>query len=138
MTANRTAINIILAVLDIDQREFADRMGYRPGYVANVFNGFTEPSAAFKQAFGELLADLLLGPSRKSTRLPAKPLAELIQRRASAAPSKSQFFDDLGLSPQGWNKRQYVTESLVDRICCALGVHPSSVYGSDYEIEEAS
>lgn len=139
MTADRRSINVLLAVLDIEQREIADKMGYDAAYVANVFNGFAQPSDAFKAALGAVLANLLLGPSRtQNTRLPAGPFAEYLARRAKEAPSKEQFYADLGLSSHGWSKRRFVTEQLVDRVCCALGVHPSAIYGRDYGVQEAS
>jgi hypothetical protein len=68
----------------------------------------------------------------------AEPLRGLIRQRAAESASKERFYAELGLSPHGWNKREVVTGALVDRICCALGVHPSSIYGRDYDIEEAS
>ena len=139
MIANRQALNVLLAVLDIEQRELSDLMGYRPAYVANVFNGFTEPSDAFKQALGQALSDLLLGTSRTEEKyLPANPLVEFLELRSKEAASRTEFYATLGLSPKGWNKLEQVTESLVDRICCALGVHPTAIYGRDYEVGEAS
>lgn len=133
---DRKALNILLAALDMPQHELADRMGYDNGYVVNVLNGFTAPSDAFKAAFGDALSDLILGSSRTeaSNRLPAAPLIEYLERRAKQAGSRAEFYDSLGLKPQGWIRRKYVTESLLDRICCDLGVHPSSIYGSDYEV----
>ncbi len=75
MSTNRTALNVVLAVLNIEQREFAADMGYDPAYVANVFNNSTPPSDAFKSAFGAALADHLLGRSRtQNTRFRARPL----------------------------------------------------------------
>lgn len=139
VSANRQALNVLLAVLDIEQRELADLMGYRASYVANIFNGFTEPSDAFKQALGDTLSDLLLGTSRTAEKyLPAQPLAEFLEHRSRDASSRREFYADLGLSPHDWNKRERVTDSLVDRVCCALGVHPSAIYGRDYEVGEAS
>lgn len=139
MSTNRTALNVVLAVLDIEQREFAVDMGYEPAYVANVFNNSTPPSDAFKLAFGRALADRLLGSSRtQNSRLPAQPFADYLARCAKAASSKEQFYADLGLSSHGWSKRRFVTEELVDRVCCELGVHPSCIYGRDYDVEEAS
>jgi len=136
---NRTALKVLLAALEIEQRALAKELGYEPGYVANVFNGCTPPSDAFKRAFGDVLADLLLGASRtEASRLPAQPLAEFLATRAKDTPCKSEFYAELGLSPQGWDKRRYVTDSLVDRVCCALGVHPSAIYGREYEVGNAS
>ena len=129
MSPDRGSINVLLAALDLDQRDLAERMGYRPGYVANVFNGCTPASDAFRTAFGELLSDLLLGPSRqRGDSYPADPLRDLIERRAADAPLRAQFYADLGLSCHGWNKRRHVSGGLVDRVCCALGVHPSAIY----------
>ena len=136
MTADRTALNVMLAVLDIEQREIAARMGYDASYVTNVFNGFTPPSEAFKHAFGEALADLLLGTSRTtSTRLPAAPLIEYLDARARQSGCRARFYEDLGLKASSWHRhRKFVSESQLDRICCALGVHPSAIYGRDYEV----
>lgn len=139
MKPDRRALNVLLAVLDLEQRDVAEAMGYRPGYVTNVFNGFTKPSATFKAIFGELLAELLLGPSNgTSDSYPAGPLKELLERRAAGASSKTQFYADLGLSPNGWNKREVVSGSLVDRVCCALGVHPSALYPDFVLLERVS
>ena len=132
---DRKALNILLAALDIEQRELAERMGYDKGYVVNIFNGFTAPSDGFKKTFGEVVADLVLGSSRTDvSRLPAQPLIEYLRRRAQEAECRSQFYADLGLTPQGWHRRKYVSESLLDRICCQLGIHPSEIYGADYEV----
>jgi hypothetical protein len=138
VSPDRRSINVLLAALDVDQRDLAERMGYRPGYVANVFNGCTSPSDAFRTAFGQLLSDLLLGPSRVSgDSYSAHPLRDLIERRAVDAPSRTQFYADLGLSSHGWNKRRQVPGALVDQVCCALGVHPSAIY-PDFGLEEVS
>ena len=135
MSIDRKSINVLLAALDIEQRELAARMGYDKGYVVNVFNGFTPPSNAFRQAFGEVVADLVIGSSRTElSRLPAKPLVEFLDRRAMEASSRQAFYDDLGLNRQGWQNRKHVSEPLLDRICCELGVHPSEIYGNAYEI----
>ena len=134
MTVDRKAIDVILAVVGIEQRELADLMGYKEGYVANVMNGSAKASRAFKEAFGNAIAELVLGPSGHPLQiLPAAPLKELIRKRAEQAPCKSQFYSDLGINPQGWNKRQVVTELVVDKICCALGVHPSAIYDEIHE-----
>ena len=126
---DRRAVDVILAVLGIEQRELAELMGYRDGYVANVMNGCTSASPAFRQAFGDALAELVLGPvGHPLLTLPAAPLVDLLKKRAAQAPSKRQFYADLGISPHGWNKREVVTELVVDRICSALGVHPSTLY----------
>lgn len=138
-TVDRTAVNVILAVLSLEQRELAELMGYRDGYVANVLNGCTKASLNFREAFGRALAELVLGPAGHPLQtLPAGPLVELLKARAAQAPSKKQFYADLGISAHGWNKRELVTEALVDRICCELGVHPSALYGQHYDVEEAS
>ena len=135
MTVDRRTLNVLLAALDIEQRELADRMGYDKTYVVNIFNGFTQTSNAFKQAFGDALGDLLLGGTRRAKRLPAAPLVEFLETRARGAECRSAFYENLGLNPQSWHRgRKYVSESQLDRICCALGVHPSSIYGSDYEV----
>jgi transcriptional regulator with XRE-family HTH domain len=135
VNVDRKTLNILLAALDIEQRELAERMGYDKGYVVNIFNGFTAPSDGFKRTFGEVVADLVLGSSRTDvSRLPAQPLIEYLRRRAQEAECRSQFYEDLGLTPQGWHRRKYVSESLLDRICCQLGIHPSEIYGDDYEV----
>ena len=108
-------------------------MGYEPAYVANVCNGCTQPSESFKAAFGNAFADLLLGESRTQQRrtLPAKPLYEFLERRAKDDPCCQDFYKDLGLSPHGWNHRKVVTENIVDRVCCELGIHVSYIYGDE-------
>lgn len=136
---DRRALEVLLAVLDIDKRDLAELMGYRARYVNNVLGGFSKASPAFREAFGAAVAELILGPAPERSRTyPAGPLAELLQRRAAAAACKDEFFADLGIAKHGWNKRAVVTEELVDRICCALGVHPSSIYGAEYDVEAAS
>ena len=130
MSVDRKSINILLAALDIEQRELAHRMGYDKVYVSNVLCGFTPASDAFKQSFGEVVADLVIGTSRtEASRLPAGPLVEFLENRAKSATCRSAFYEELGLNVQGWINRKYVTESLLDRICCQLGVHPSAIYG---------
>lgn len=130
MSADRRVLSILLAALDMNQREFAELLGYRPGHVSNVFNGCGQPSDAFKRAFGDLLADLILGKSQReqSCRLPAAPLTAYLRRRAEQAVCKSDFFADLGLSATGWATRKEVPAALVDRVCCELGIHPSEIY----------
>ena len=136
MSVDRKTISIMLAALDIEQRELAARMGYDKVYVSNVLCGFTAPSDGFKSAFGQTIADLVLGASRTEvTRIPAAPLVEYLSRRADEASCRSQFFQDLGLSPNGWHRRRkFVSEAQLDQICCALGIHPSEIYGTDYEV----
>lgn len=134
MTVDRRTINVLLASLEIGQRELAERMGYDKGYVVNVFNGFTLPSDGFKSAFGEVIGDLVLGSSRTDvSRLPAQPMIEYLSRRAAESECRSRFYADLGLTAQGWNRRKFVTAAQVDRICCRLGIHPTEIYGTDYE-----
>lgn len=136
-TVDRRSIDVLLAALGIEQRELAARMGYRPAYVVNVLNGFTPASPAFREAFGQLLAQLLLGiPLRAPQSFPAGPLQEFIERRAAVAASRAQFYADLGLSRHGWNKRRRVSAALVDRVCCDLGIHPSSIYPDFTDAEE--
>ena len=135
MTVARRSINVLLAALEIEQRELADRMGYDKGYVVNIFNGFTPPSDGFKKAFGEVIADLVLGSSRTDvSRLPAQPMIDYLSKRAAESECRSRFYADLGLTAQGWNRRKHVTAAQVDRICCRLGIHPTEIYGTDYEV----
>src|SRR5688572_3804626 len=105
MAVDRKTLNILLAALDLEQRELADRMGYDKSYLVNVLNGFSPPSDGFKAAFGEAIADLLLGDSRtEANRLPAQPLIDYLSKRAAESECRSQFYADLGLTPQGWNR----------------------------------
>lgn len=130
MSVDRRTINVLLASLELEQRELAERMGYDKGYVVNVFNGFTPPSDGFKKAFGDVIADLVLGSSRTEvSRLPAAPLIEYLRKRANQAECRTRFYEDLGLTAQAWNRRKFVTEGLLDDICCRLGIHPSEIYG---------
>ena len=139
MSVDRKALNVLLAVLDIEQQQLADMMGYQRGYIANILNGFTKASPAFRTAFGAAVTHLIFGPEKSGgNRLPAKPLAELLERRAECASNKNRFYEDLGLCRASWTDRVSVTEELVDRICCRLGVHPSQLYGRDYFSEVAS
>jgi transcriptional regulator with XRE-family HTH domain len=140
MSVDRRGLNVMLAALDLEQKQLAERMGYESRYVSNVFNGFTPPSEAFKAAFGTVLADVLLGDARTSRPrgLPARPFFDYLERRAETAVSRRQFYSDLGLRRRGWSNRNVVSEELVDRVCCELGIHMSHIYGGDLEIEEAS
>ena len=137
---DRKTINILLAALSIEQHELAEMMGYDRGYVSNVFNGFTEARPAFRRAFGETVGSLILGTYEPLSResYPAGPLVELIIARAAEAPSKREFYRELGTNASALRDRHTFDGLFVDRICCALGVHPSSVYGGDYDIAEAS
>ncbi|MCA1705730.1 MAG: hypothetical protein LC808_21700 [Actinobacteria bacterium] len=136
---DRKTINILLAALDIEQHELSEMMGYDKGYVSNVFNGFTEARPAFRRAFGETIGSLILGTFEPLSRetYPAGPLVELIAARASQAVSKREFYREIGTNASALKGRQTFDGLFVDRVCCALGVHPSSVYGSEY-IAEAS
>jgi hypothetical protein len=139
MAIDRKTINILLAALNIGQGELAELMGYDKGYAANVFNGFTEARPAFRRAFGETIGSLILGSYQPATaeRYPAAPLLTLITQRAAEASCKRDFYRQLGVN-ETIHKRSTLDAVLVDRVCCALGVHPSSVYGADYDIARAS
>lgn len=139
MSVDRRSINVLLAALDIEQRQLAELMGYRPAYVTNVLNGQTPVSAAFRQAFGDAVAELLLGqPDPAPDRYPAQPLRDLVRRRAAAADSRTRFYEDLGISVHSLSNRDVLPGALVDRLCCALGVHPTSIYGPNGEVEDES
>lgn len=135
MTVDRRTINVLLAAIEIEQRELAERMGYDKGCVVNVLNDFTPPSDGFKKVFGEVIADLVLGSSRTDvSRLPAQPMIDYLNKRAAESECRSRFYADLGLTAQGWNRRKFVTAAQVDRICCQLGIHPTEIYGAGYEV----
>ena len=135
---DRRALNVLLAALELDQGALAQHMGYRAGYVTNVLNGCTPPSDPFRDAFGRVLADLMPGESPSAERMyPAAPLRKLIEKHAAAAMARSQFYADRGITCHGWNKRQHSSEASSTG-CCALGVHPSSVYPEFVDCEEAS
>jgi hypothetical protein len=136
---DRKAVGVILALCDLELAEFAQFLGYERGYVSNVLTGQTKPSPAFCRAFGDTVARLVFGERCRGGRLlPAQPLLELVRRRARYAPGKREFYSDNGINMSYLSSREFVTDVVVDRVCSALGVHPSSVYGSDYDIEEAS
>ncbi|MDQ3964620.1 MAG: hypothetical protein M3277_12040 [Actinomycetota bacterium] len=137
---DRKTINVLLACLGLEVNELAERMGYDRGYVSNVINGFTEARPAFRRAFGETIGSMVLGTyhPRSMERYPAAPLVELIHRRAAEAPRKRDFYRDLGISSEGLKDRDTFDGIFVDRVCCALGVHPSAVYGTTYSVEAAS
>ena len=137
---DRKTINILLAALDIEQHELSEMMGYDKGYVSNVFNGCTEARPAFRRAFGETIGSLILGTYEPLSResYPAAPLVELIAARAAQAASKRQFYRELGTNASALKARKTFDGVFVDRVCCALGVHPSSVYGAEHDIAEAS
>jgi hypothetical protein len=136
---DRRAVRVILALADMDLGEFAQRLGYERGYVSNVLTGSTRPSPAFSRAFGETIADLVLKERCRSGRMvPAGPLVELVRRRARYAPRKRDFYSDNGINMNYLCSRDQVSEVVVDRICSALGVHPSAIYETDVGAEEAS
>ncbi len=137
---DRKTIKVLLACLDLEVGELAEHMGYDEGYVVNVLSGFTEARPGFRRAFGETIGSLVLGTFEPAMAewYPTEPLVALIERRAEEAPSRRDFFRDLGTSAQAVRSRKRFDGIFVDRICCALGVHPSSVYGRDHDIEEAS
>ncbi|MDQ3876978.1 MAG: helix-turn-helix domain-containing protein [Actinomycetota bacterium] len=139
MTAiDRRAMKAILALCDIDREALANRLGYERRYVNNVLCGSTRPSPAFCRAFGDTIAELVFGDRFRCGRmLPVAPLLELVRRRARYAPRKRDFYSDNGINMNYLGSREFVSEIVVDRICSALGVHPSSVYGVEYT-EEAS
>lgn len=136
MSVDRRAIRIVLAALELENGELAHQLGYDDGYAANVLTGHSPASPAFRRALGDVIVSLLLGPYEGSVResYPAEPLVSLVRRRAVEAPSKRDFYAGIGTSPQALRNRKTFDGIFVDRICCALGVHPSSVYGRDYEV----
>ena len=131
---------VMLARLELEVNELAETMGYDARYVSNVVNGFTKASPAFRRAFGETIGTLVFGTyePRGAERYPAAPLLTLIHQRAAGAPRKRDFYRDLGVSGEALRRRSTFDGVFVDRVCCALGVHPSAVYGDDYSFEEAS
>jgi len=134
---DRRAVKVLLALCEMENRDFADCLGYDSGYVSNVLTGATRPSPAFCRAFGDTVAELVFGERcRRGGMLPAAPLAELVRRRARYAARKRDFYSDNGINMNYLSSHEYVSEVVVDRICSALGVHPSAIYGS--EAEEAS
>lgn len=137
---DRRTVRVLLACLGLEVNELADRMGYDSGYVSNVINGFTQARPAFRRAFGETIGSLVLGTyqPRSAERYPAAPLVDLIRRRAAEAPRKRDFYRDLGVNGQQLGDRESFDGVFVDRICCALGVHPSAVYGDAYTLPAAS
>jgi hypothetical protein len=140
MAVDRRTINILLAALDLDMGDLADHMGYDYGYVINVLNGFTVAGPSFRRALGETIGSLVLGShdSEIDESYPPEPLIALIEKRAAAAVSKRDFYRDLGTSHQALRSRKRFDGLFVDRLCCALGVHPSYVYERDYDAGEVS
>lgn len=140
IAVDRKTINVLLACLGLEVNELAERMSYDRGYVSNVINGFTEARPAFRRAFGETIGSLVLGTyhPRSVERYPAAPLIELVRQRTVEAPRKRDFYRDLRISSECLRERETFDGIFVDRVCCALGVHPSAVYGTTYSVEEAS
>jgi transcriptional regulator with XRE-family HTH domain len=140
MAVDRKSLHILLAALDIEQHELAEMMGYDRRYLSNIFNGFAEARPAFRRAFGETIGTLILGKYDAEAKeyYPAGPLLELINQRAEEALSKRDFYAEIGANAQALKNRKRFDGVFVDRVCCQLGVHPSSVYGADYDIAEAS
>ncbi len=129
---DRRAVQVILALCDLELRELAEHLGYERGYVSNVLTGQTRPSPAFCRAFGDTVAELVFGGECRGSRmLPSAPLLELVRRRARYAASKREFYSDHGINLSYLTSREQVSEVVVDRICSTLGVHPSAVYGEE-------
>ena len=127
---DRKTLNILLAALELEQNQLAEMMGYDKGYVCNVFNGFTIARPGFRRAFGETIGSLILGcyePVEAET-YPAAPLVAFIEKAAAAAPCKRDFYRELGTNQQALRSRETFDGVFVDRICCALGLHPNNVY----------
>lgn len=133
---DRRAVRVVLALCDMELGDFAECLGYERGYVSNVLTGQTRPSPAFCTAFGDTVVQLVFGEHCSRGRLLATgPLLELVQRRARYAVRKRDFYSDNGINMSYLSSREFVSEEVVDRICSALGVHPSSLYD---EMAEAS
>ena len=138
MAVDRRAVSVIMALCSLELRDFAEHLGYERGYVSNVLTGQTRPSPAFCRAFGDTVAELVFGLQCRSGRmLPAGPLMELVRRRARYAASKREFYSDNGINMNYLSSRDFLSEAVVDRICSALGVHPSAIYGPEVA-DEAS
>jgi hypothetical protein len=136
---DRRAIRVLLALCDMDLSDFAKCLGYDRGYVSNVLTGSTPPSPAFCRAFGDTIAGIVFGEHCRSGRmLPAGPLVGLVRRRACYAPRERDFYSDNGINMKYLCTRDQVSEVVVDRVCSALGVHPSALYGAEGDSEEAS
>ena len=131
---------VMLACLELEVNELAERMGYDARYVSNVVNGFTKASPAFRRAFGETIGTLVFGTYEPPSagRYPAEPLVALIRQRASEAPRKRDFYRDIGVSGEALRRHATFDGVFVDRVCCALGVHPSALYGEEYSLARAS
>ena len=135
----RRALKVILALCDLERKDLAERLGYERRYVNNVLCGVTRPSPAFCRAFGDTIAELVFGDRCRPGRLlPTAPLLEMVRRRARYAARKRDFYSDNGINMNYLSSREFVSEAVVDRICSALGVHPSSLYGADADTERAS
>lgn len=129
---DRRAVKVILALCDMELKDFAGCLGYERRYVSNVLTGQTRPSPAFCKAFGDTVTELVFGEACSTGRmLPAAPLLDLVKRRARYAARKRDFYSDNGINVNYLTSREFVSEVVVDRICSALGVHPSSLYGID-------
>jgi hypothetical protein len=136
---DRRAVRVILALGDMDLGDFAKRLGYDRGYVSNVLTGSTPASPAFCRAFGGTVADLVFGKRVRSGRmLPTAPLIDLVRGRARYVPRKRDFYSDNGINMKYLCSHDLVSEVVVDRICSSLGVHPSAVYGTKLDTEEAA
>lgn len=139
MTPDRKAVGVVLALCEMSVGEFAECAGYDAGYVSNVLTGSARPSRAFCRAFGDAVAQLVFGQHWQARRmLPAAPLVELVRRRARYAARKRDFYSDNGINMNYLSSREYVSDVVVDRICSALGVHPSGIYGTEWGAAEAS
>jgi hypothetical protein len=140
VAVDRRTIKILLAALDLEVRELADVMGYKPRYVVNVLNGVCPASLAFRRALGDTIATFLLGTHEPRTIdvYPSAPLVDLIEKRAANAADQREFYEDIGTSAQALRKRKFFDGIFIDRVCCRLGVHPSALYGQNYGLGDAS
>lgn len=136
---DRRAVRVILALCDMELKDFAECLGYERKYVSNVLTGQTRPSPAFCRAFGDTVGQLVFGERCSGDRMvPVAPLLELVQRRACYAPGKQAFYADNGINMSYLTSREFVSEVVVDRICSALGVHPTAIYEAEADREQAS
>lgn len=136
---DRKAMKVLLATLDLEQQELADRIGYEKGYVANVLNGLP------RHRLGSAV------PRRHDRHAPAQSLrgdgqGELSVRAAYEArrgtrgrcAEQTRLLPRPRYRPLAIKNRTSLDGVFVDRICCTLGVHPTSVYGLDYDREASA
>jgi RNA polymerase sigma-70 factor, ECF subfamily len=85
-----------------------------------------------------LLALLLLTESRRRARFAADGSLVLLRDQDRTRWDRAMIDEGQMIVRACLRRNQPGPYQIQAGICCALGVHPSSVYGRDYDVQEAS